>query len=232
MGHRQQRGAIETQEIRASLTYYLSGAVMKKTAATLTLILELFLAAIGTQMVRFAGANPNIFIKPRYCNISIQSPQNGTENTAPILLNFTVKKWDISDVYSYFYILDGQDHQSGVKIEEIQFVGQEALSEEHLFSYVETTLTGQAVLPTLLDGAHNVTVFIGQLVGDGTIQPANLETFSTTANFNVDSTPESSPAPQEYEQNPFPTTLVAAAFGASAAVVGLGVLVYFKKRKR
>jgi hypothetical protein len=204
---------------------------MKRTALVLTLILGLFLAAIGTQMVRFAGANPNIFIKPRYCHISIQSPQNGTENTAPILLNFTVKKWDISDVYSYFYILDGQDYQSGVKIEEIQFVGQETMSDEGVFPYEETTLRGQTVLPTLPDGAHNVTVFIGQVLGDGTIRPANVDPFSTTANFNVDSTTNSSPSPQDTASAPFPTSLVIAVV-ATVAAIGVGLLVYFKKRRK
>ena len=196
------------------------------------LIAVLFvLSFLGSQLISSAGANPNMFMKPRYCNISIQSPQNGTQNSAPILLNFTVKEWDISDVYAYFYILDGQDYQSGVKIEDIQFVGQETLSEEHAFSYVETTLKGQAVLPTLSDGAHNVKVFIGQVLGDGTIRPANVDPFSTTANFNVDSTTESSPSLQETEQKSFPTTLVATASGASAALVCLGLLVYFKKYK-
>jgi hypothetical protein len=188
----------------------------------------LVLAFLGVQLIRFAGANPNMFIKPRYCNISIQSPQNGTQNSAPIFLNFTIKKWDVSDVY--FYILDGQDYQSGVKIEEIQFVGQETMSDEGVFSYVEITLRGRAVLPSLPDGAHNVTVFIGQVLGDGTIRPANLETFSTTANFNVDSTAKSSPSPQENEQKPFPTTLVATAAGASVAAVIGGFLIYLKKR--
>jgi hypothetical protein len=194
------------------------------------LIAVLFvLSFLGIQLISSAGANPNMFMKPRYCNISIQSPQNGTQNSAPILLNFTVKKWDITDVYSYFYILDGQDYQSGIKIEEIQFVGEETMSEEHVFSYVETTLTGQATLPSFPDGAHTVTVFIGQALGDGTIRPANVDPFSTTANFNVDSTTQSSPSPQETEKL-FPTTLVATASGASVAAVIIGLLFYLKKR--
>ena len=194
------------------------------------LIAVLFvLSFLGIQLISSAGANPNMFMKPRYCNISIQSPQNGTQNSAPILLNFTVKKWDITDVYSYFYILDGQDYQSGVKLEEIQFVGEETMSEEHVFSYVETTLTGQATLPSFPDGAHTVTVFIGQALGDGTIRPANVDPFSTTANFNVDSTTQSSPSPQETEKL-FPTTLVATASGASVAAVIIGLLFYLKKR--
>ena len=42
-------------------------------------------------------------------------------------------------------------------------------------------------------------------------------------------TPTSSPIP---EPEPFPTALVATASGLSVAVVGIGLLVYFKKRKR
>jgi len=37
---------------------------------------------------------------------------------------------------------------------------------------------------------------------------------------------------QRSQSEPFPTALVAAASGASAAIVGLGVLLYFKRRKR
>jgi len=47
-------------------------------------------------------------------------------------------------------------------------------------------------------------------------------------------TPTPSPEPTPYEEpipEPFPTTLVATASIASAAIVGLGLLVYFKKRK-
>jgi hypothetical protein len=209
----------------------LYGAVMKKTVLALTLIMTLFSAALYTQIISLAKANPNMFIKSRYCHFLIQSPQNGTLNSAQVLLNFTVKKWDISDVYSYFYVLDGQDIQSGVKIEEIQFVGEETISEEHLFSYVETTLMGQAVLTSLSDGAHSVTVFIGEVLDDGTIRPANVDSFSTTATFNVDLTIQSpSPTPQENEQKPFPTTMVATASGVSAALACLGLLVYVKKR--
>jgi outer membrane protein assembly factor BamB len=43
--------------------------------------------------------------------------------------------------------------------------------------------------------------------------------------------PSSSPTP-EPQQDAIPTTLVATASGISAAIVGLGLLVYFKKRKK
>ncbi|MCJ7559560.1 hypothetical protein MUO79_02945 [Candidatus Bathyarchaeota archaeon] len=41
----------------------------------------------------------------------------------------------------------------------------------------------------------------------------------------------SNPSPEPQTSEPFPTTLVAAASGASVAVVGAGLLIYFKKRK-
>jgi hypothetical protein len=113
----------------------------------------------------------------------------------------------------------------------MQFVGEETLAyTEHVFSYIETTLRGQTVLPSLPDGAHNVTVFIGQVLDDGTIRPANVEPFSTTANFNVDSTIQSSPPPQETEPKPFPTTLVATASGTSVAAAIIGLLFYARVR--
>ena len=84
-------------------------------------------------------------LKGLYCNISIQSPQNGTCNTEPILLNFTVKNNYVSDAYLYFYLLDGQDRQPSVKVEEIQIIGQETISNDTYISYKEYTLWGQAV---------------------------------------------------------------------------------------
>ena len=205
---------------------------MKRKIA-LTLILALsFSVVAGTQFVNLAGANPNMFKKGRYCNISIQSPQNGTSNAEPIFLNFTVKKVYVSDTYSYFYILDEQDLQSGVKVEEIQLVGQETITNDTFFPYTEYTLRGQAVLPKLGDGPHNLTVFIGWVKENGVIYQANIDPFSATTQFSVDPTatsPSPSPSPQETEPEPFPPTLVVASV-VPIAVVGLGLLVYFKKR--
>ena len=44
--------------------------------------------------------------------------------------------------------------------------------------------------------------------------------------------PQSSQSPEPQEQGIFPTALVAVAFVATVAVVGVGLLVYFRKRKR
>jgi hypothetical protein len=141
----------------------------------------------------------------------------------------------VSDVYSYFYLLDGQDIQSGVKVEEIQLVGQETISDDTFFDYLEDTLMGQAVLPHLSDGNHNMTVFIGQAKDDGTIQPANIDPFSFTVNFSVDTTTPPSPSPEATEtplnSDPSPTTFVAASAAIVATGSGLSIAYYIRKKK-
>jgi hypothetical protein len=52
---------------------------------------------------------------------------------------------------------------------------------------------------------------------------------SETVNFTIQDASTPSPEPQ---QEALPPALIAAASGASATIVGLCVLLYFKKRKR
>jgi hypothetical protein len=67
----------------------------------------------------------------------------------------------------------------------------------------------------LTNGLHNVTIYAWDSTGNsGT---------SETVNFTI----AEEPAPE-----PFPTAIVATASGTSAAVVSVGILVYFRKRKR
>jgi hypothetical protein len=213
---------------------------MKKSALALTLFLAAFLTSLlaGAQMSGLVDANPTMFGKQRYCDISIESPQNGTTlNTQPAFLNFTVTEVKMSEAYSYFYILDEQDIQSGVSVEDIQLVRQETVTNDTFFPYEKDTLRGGAVLPDLLDGTHNLTVFIGQAKEDGTISPANIDPFSFTINFNVDAAtkPPSSATPSNVSSNsePSPTIPVVIATSiASAAVIGFsGIVIYSKKGK-
>ena len=74
------------------------------------------------------------------------------------------------------------------------------------------TITGNTTLTGLANGDHNLTIC-------GVDETGNLGTSKTTY-FSVEM-PE-----------PFPTAFVVAASGASVAFVGVGVLVYFRKRKR
>jgi hypothetical protein len=71
------------------------------------------------------------------------------------------------------------------------------------------TVTGNATLTGLTSGLHNVTVYAKDEFG-------NVGA-SATVTFNV--------------QEPFPIAPVAVASGASIAVIGVGLLVYLKKRK-
>jgi hypothetical protein len=73
------------------------------------------------------------------------------------------------------------------------------------------TVAGNVTLSGLPNGAHNLTVYV-------TDRSGNIGVSETTF-FDVD-VPE-----------PFPAVPVAAASGASVAVVGLGLLIFFKKRK-
>jgi parallel beta-helix repeat protein len=74
------------------------------------------------------------------------------------------------------------------------------------------TVAGNVTLSGLSNGLHNITVYAEDTFGN--------EGASETITFNVD-VPE-----------PFPVVPVAAVSVATAAVVGIGLLVYFKKRKR
>jgi hypothetical protein len=71
------------------------------------------------------------------------------------------------------------------------------------------TITENFTLTELPSGSHTLTIYANDTVG-------NMGTSSTIA-FSV--------------AEPFPTTLVIASIG-SVAIVGLGLLVYFKKRQK
>jgi N-acetylneuraminic acid mutarotase len=73
------------------------------------------------------------------------------------------------------------------------------------------TIIGNTTLTGLSNGLHNVTVYANDTFGN--------QGASQTVTFTV-AVPE-----------PFPTALVATVSGASIAVIGVSLLVYFKKRK-
>jgi predicted phage tail protein len=70
---------------------------------------------------------------------------------------------------------------------------------------------GNLTLNDLTNGAHNITVYALDNYG--------IRGASETASFTIE------------QPAPFPTALAATAFGVSATVIGIGLLVYFKKRK-
>ena len=100
----------------------------------------------------------------------------------------------------------------------LNFIVNEPASQ---FSYIldgqENIITnGNTTLTSLSNGLHNITVYAWDMAG-------NIGT-SETMIFTI--------AKPEPQPEPFPTTLVAPASVATVAVVGVSLLVYFKKRNR
>jgi multisubunit Na+/H+ antiporter MnhC subunit len=95
----------------------------------------------------------------------------------------------------------------------LDFTVNEAISKVtySLDGQENVTVTGNTTLTGLSKGAHNVTVYGWDVAGNAGA--------SETIYFNIEM-PE-----------PFPTALVIAASIASMAVIAIGLLVYFKKRK-
>ena len=80
----------------------------------------------------------------------------------------------------------------------------------------KVTINGNTTLTDLFIGEHNCTVYATDV--EGNIGASETITFTVSK-------------PEQPEPEPFPTTLIAAPI-TLAIVIGIGLLVYFKKRKR
>jgi hypothetical protein len=183
----------------------------------------------------FAGGDKvyfNIFISPSLQHISIQSPQNGTNHSEPVLLNFTAKYSHFPEGYSYIYTIDGQSIESALEshqwVEPDPMVGTETVTDDD-FKYVEYTIRGSVYLPNLGEGEHKLTLYSRALYHSVNDYDDVETVYFNTGEPVPTSTPTPSPEPKSTLE-PFPITLVAAS-GTSAALIGIGLLVYFKKRK-
>jgi hypothetical protein len=158
--------------------------------AAVFILALLVLTVAFTYFVGLAKANPMYGVKGLYGEFSMESPQNRTYDGGTIFLNFTVKTNDKH--YPYFYFLDGAGWLASVKVEQINIIGAATVSDDVSSSgipfqpYTEYTIWGQAALPIMSDGEHNLTIGMcaelrGQVLGDGAF-------FETTVNFSVDAT--------------------------------------------
>ena len=220
---------------------------MKKTTFMLALIMVLLSSAMGVaSLVDFTKANPlylswypsePITTPPI---ITLQSPsQNQNYNSTNIWLNFTVSKpetWfsqtELSESYmpgtymavgrliSYHYILDGNESQNISVEDKFHRIDPPDKPEETLSFSINLNLT---------EGAHNITVIVESestyvieeyRFSDSPKTTPILES-SETAFFNI----------VEPNAESFPTTFALAVSGLSLAVVSVGLLLYFKKRK-
>jgi multisubunit Na+/H+ antiporter MnhC subunit len=105
----------------------------------------------------------------------------------------------------------------------LSFIVNEPVSETaySLDGQANVTLTGNKTVKGLSVGTHSLIVYATDMAGN---------TASKTVQFSV--TQETQQLePERQPSEPFPTTLVATALAVSVAVVGLGLLFYFEKRK-
>ena len=232
---------------------------MKRTALALTLLLALLLSSVaGTKLVSQAEANPSP--SGPDATFRIVSPENKTYRTNNITLSVTSEHapfWyynvDGASFKSMIWIentvslnLSDSSHTivatafalgsacvtftidttaPNVSVTSPQnktyesfdvplnFTVNEPVSQiaYSLDGQENVTIAGNTTLTDLPDGEHNGTVYAHDMAGNVGASEA--------VTFTID-TPE-----------PFPTMQVAAAAsGASLAVIGVGLLVYFKKR--
>jgi hypothetical protein len=86
------------------------------------------------------------------------------------------------------------------------------------------TITGNTTLSGLSDGFHSLTVYANDNIGRFGA--------SETLYFSIAKEKEPEPSESQEPLEPFPTVPVAVACGVSIAAVAVGLLLYFKKRKR
>ena len=167
---------------------------------------------IGIQAVEVVDANPIPWAFNPQMTVSILSPQNGTISSLPVLVSFTSKgddQFSVSDdtsggyVRSFFYVLDGQDMETGMRFE-----GTNTTSIYENGSRQGFQFDGQANLTNLADGPHNITIYYGAVnkisyVGTPQEQIIFNPAWQATAQFYVDSklasglTITSSPSPSQ-----------------------------------
>ena len=188
---------------------------MKRKALTLTVILVLLFSVLAEiQAVFFAsaatGATENVATSSHA--ILIDSPNNYTIYETSLPLNFTVT-WLTSDdtqniewryLTSLSYIID--DTPSVTIMNRTTSTSPFKMNEGLNIS-------------ELRNGQHKIEVKASFLQNSANLILSTYNISSAPVSFAVEV-----PAP-------FPTTLVAVASGASAAVVGVGLIVYFKRRK-
>ncbi len=152
--------------------------------------------------------------------LSMLSPQNNTAyNSSNVNINFTVS-FNGDSSTTLFFVNFTDDWQTNATYAYKQNVTNPQFP--HSISYSNS-------LTNIPKGNHSITIYAqggGGYAANGLVWDYYDVQNSWIIKFSVE--PTLSPA----KPAPFPTALVATASGASAAVVCLGLLVYFKKHKR
>jgi hypothetical protein len=175
------------------------------------------------QVVRIAKAN--FYTPPAKTVWNVQSPLNSTYVTNYLTLRFSV---ETNLGLLYFYSLDGQERR------EINTTTVSKVPLPEYPPFIDGTLwnrrteQGNVTLPYLSEGYHTLTIYQIYPLSPSHPEDGNVVS-SALINFNITSNSPLTPSP-EPQSEPFPTTLVLAPI-ATVAVIGVGLLVCFKKRK-
>jgi hypothetical protein len=196
---------------KSILNILLYGAVMKRTALMQILILTLLFSTVSVlRLVQVACAQfEGLPYDPPIISVLSPSPNKMySQRSVPLNVRVEIRGniyHNAETIRWLNYSLDGQTPIS------MAYSVPSDLTPPY---YVDAN----DVLHDLSDGTHNLTIYaetaIGGLTGN----------FNATVSFEVDTS--------NTIDESFPTTLVAATAGASVTIVGLCVLLYFKKRKR
>jgi hypothetical protein len=189
--------------------------VRRETLLAITFIsVLLFSLAAGTQFISLGKANP---LPEMYMRATIKNPKNTTYNTNTITLNFSAESLNFFPYLNFSYNIDAQEAKP---VESITVTGQEFIPINP--GIYHQWLEGSCVLSNLSEGWHNVTVY--QISDYPAGKPQNGEIIrSATTEFMI---------AKEIPRPEFPTTLATAASISSVTIIGIGLLVYFKRRTR
>ena len=196
---------------------------MKRKALALTFIVVLLFSVFaGTWFVNRVTANPYLYggnTKPpegaEPPTISISSPANNTVLASnDTYLSFNVTMSESTFIFRYVWFeVDWEEGNTSVYIGDLStpdFTYNQSWITE--FSY-NKTLTG------IPEGSHRITIFAsakGNYFEENTGYSFNING-SSSVYFSIG--------------EPFPNTLAITASGASVAIIGIVLLVYFKKRR-
>lgn len=183
---------------------------------------------LATVVILFAGlaviapveANPLPWAFNPQMTVEIQTPQDETINSLPVLVSFRSlgdHQFSVSDdktiewARSFFYVVDGQDMKTLGK----RFEGTKTVTVD-LRPYIYE-FTGEAYLSDLADGPHSVTVYYGAVnnityIGSPQAHITYRSAWQATAQFYVNSkqspslAPEITPSPGSTEAPTSPTS--------------------------
>ena len=207
----------------------------KKLLATTIILTTILASVISTLCLEVVVANP-MYMKPYYEIFSIQSPQNNNHYTNPVSLKITLVRNAVTIARSYYYTIDLGAPQ---KISQLEIVKQQKITSNNYDPYTEVTLEASIVLSFLDEGWHNITV------GSATVRfYVNASAMPTNPTPNITPVPSLLPSvspsnsPTINPNRAFQEKLVAIQQSYTlviisiAVIIGLGVLFYFRRRKK